>query len=348
MASQVSSLAVVRNRRIVLVVALAAAAAAAAVVGVTLLQTRGQRTSFPVQPGRPPLELELGLRSDGEAQALVRAEQLLNKGAATQAAAIFARYHSFAAQLGAAFAGWRGPASLGTVQALAAAHPRDPAALLDLGWAYYWAGRDDEAVTAWQQTARRYPDSPYGVDAQDALHPADHAGLPYLVLGFQAPPAVRKLPAAQEVAALARAANRPDARAKLLYGAALWNDLKRPRSAEREFEAAARLAPTDPVARTAAAVGAFTKADPVKAFGRLGPLTAVFPQILGRPLPPGPPSALDRRTEEGGRAAAARGCGRPAHGLRGIRRCRARPVGERWAVSKEDLSRTAHAPRVAA
>jgi hypothetical protein len=30
--------------------------------------------------------------------------------------------------------------------------------------------------------------------------------------------------------------------------------------------------------RTAAAVGAFTKANPVKAFSRLGPLTGVFPR----------------------------------------------------------------------
>jgi len=64
--------------------------------------------------------------------------------------------------------------------------------------------------------------------------------------------------------------------AKLLYGLALWN-LRRPVSAEREFSAAAKLAPDDPVARTAAAVGAYSKASPVNAFGRLGPLTGVFP-----------------------------------------------------------------------
>ena len=45
-----------------------------------------------------------------------------------------------------------------------------------------------------------------------------------------------------------------------------------------DFEAAAKLAPHDPLARTAAAVGAFTKANPVKAFSRLGPLTGVFPR----------------------------------------------------------------------
>jgi Flp pilus assembly protein TadD len=66
-------------------------------------------------------------------------------------------------------------------------------------------------------------------------------------------------------------------KAKLLYGSALWS-LEHPVSAERQFEAAAKLAPHDPVARTAAAVGMYTKADPVKAFSHLGPLTGVFPR----------------------------------------------------------------------
>jgi hypothetical protein len=61
-ATEASSLAATRNRRIVLVVALAALVAAAAVVGATLLQSRGERTTVPgavtkERPGRPPLEL---------------------------------------------------------------------------------------------------------------------------------------------------------------------------------------------------------------------------------------------------------------------------------------------------
>jgi Flp pilus assembly protein TadD len=50
-----------------------------------------------------------------------------------------------------------------------------------------------------------------------------------------------------------------------------------PISAERQFAAAAKLAPHDPVARAAAAVGLFSKANPTRAFARLGPLTGVFP-----------------------------------------------------------------------
>jgi Flp pilus assembly protein TadD len=101
--------------------------------------------------------------------------------------------------------------------------------------------------------------------------------LPYIVLDFQPPRSITRLPVARELAAAARAAARPDEHAKLVYGWLLWN-LKRPVSAERQFAAAAKLAPNDPLARTAAAVGLFTKSDPVRAFGHLGPLTGVFPK----------------------------------------------------------------------
>jgi len=272
----------VRNRRIVVIVALAALIAAAAVVGTTLLQTRGERTTVPgavttPRDGQPPLELDFGLGTGAETRALTRAQALYNAGHVAQAAAIFARYHSLEAQLGSAFAAWNRN-GLARVESLAAAHPASSVALLHLGIADYWAGRNADAVAEWEKTAKVGADSPYGVKAEDLLHPTlKLPGLPYLVLDFGVPPAIAKLPAAQELAALAHAAAKPDARAKLLYGSALWG-LERPVSAERQFEAAARLAPHDPVARTAAAVGAFTKANPVQAFSRLGPLTGVFPR----------------------------------------------------------------------
>ena len=272
----------IRNRRVVVIVALAALIAAAAVVGVTLLQTRGERTTVPgavVTPraGQPPLDLAFGVDTSAEARALTRAQALYNANHATQAAAIFARYHSLEAQLGSAFADWS-QNGLATVQRIAAAHPASSVALLHLGIADYWAGQNADAVTAWENAARTGADSPYGVKAEDLLHPTlKIPGLPYLVLDFGAPPAIGKLPAAKQLVALARAAAKPDARAKLLYGSALWG-LERPLSAEQQFAAAAKLAPHDPVARTASAVGLFTKANPVKAFSRLGPLTGVFPR----------------------------------------------------------------------
>ncbi len=272
----------IRNRRVVVIVALAALIAAAAVVGVTLLQTRGERTTVPgavVTPraGQPPLDLNFGVDTSAEAAGLTRAQTLYNANHLAQAATIFARYHSVEAQLGAAFAAWRQD-GLATVQQLAAAHPGSSVLLLHLGIADYWAGQNADAVAAWDKAAKVGADSPYGVKAEDLLHPTlKIPGLPYLVLDFDVPPAIAKLPAAQQLAALARAAAKPDARAKLLYGSAL-RGLQRPLSAEQQFEAAAKLAPHDPVARTAAAVGAFTKANPVKAFSRLGPLTGVFPR----------------------------------------------------------------------
>ncbi|MFL5960555.1 MAG: tetratricopeptide repeat protein [Gaiellaceae bacterium] len=277
MATEARPLAAARSRRVLLVVSLAALVAAAAVVGATLLQTRGDRTTVPgavtqPRPGPPLLQLELGLRSDPEARALARAERLLDsRGQASRAAAIFRRYRSLEAQLGAAFASWRGPSSLPAVKALLAAYPDSPAALFNLGSAEYQAGRNAEAASVWEETAKRYPDTPYGVDALDALHGGPR-GLPPILTGFELPNALTE----QRLAALRLAAERPAAHAKLLYGVALW-DLKRPLSAERQLAAAARLAPSDPVVRTAAAVARYSKANPTRAFARLGPLTAVFP-----------------------------------------------------------------------
>jgi tetratricopeptide (TPR) repeat protein len=267
---------------LLLAVGLAAAAAAGIVVGATLLQSRGEHTTVPgavtdARPGPPLLQLEFGVRNTPETRALARAEALLDrKQQSARAAAIFRAHHSLEAQLGLAFATWQGASSLGAVKKLAAAQPNDPAALLNLGWAEYQAGRNADAAAAWRRTARRFPDSPYGVDAEDALHGGPQ-GLPPIVTGLTLPKAIANLPAAKQVAALERAAAGGSARAKLLYGTTLWNFLRKPVSAERELAAAAKLAPHDPVMRTAAAVGLFSKADPTRAFARLGPLTAVFP-----------------------------------------------------------------------
>jgi tetratricopeptide (TPR) repeat protein len=284
-ATEARPLAGVRNRRVVVIVALAALIAAGAVVGATLLQTRGESTTVPgaiVKPraGLPPLDLNFGVDGSAEARALAGAQQLYNANHVAQAAAIFSRYHSLEARIGSAYAAWN-QNGLETMKTLAASHPASSVALLHIGIADYWAGRNADAIAEWEQTAKIGADSPYGVKAEDLLHPSlsppGLPSLPYIVLDFGPAPAIGKLPPAKELAALARAAAKPDARAKLLYGSALWG-LERPLSAERQFEAAAKLAPHDPLARTAAAVGAFTKANPVKAFSRLGPLTGAFPK----------------------------------------------------------------------
>ena len=74
-----------------------------------------------------------------------------------------------------------------------------------------------------------------------------------------------------------RSGEPPDWRAKVLYGVALQR-LERPVSAERQFAAAAALAPGEPEARVAAAVGLFDKERPSLAFSRLGPLSQTFPR----------------------------------------------------------------------
>jgi tetratricopeptide (TPR) repeat protein len=268
--------------RVVAAVALVATAAAAGVVGVTLLQTRGEHTTAPgavgaPRKGAPPLELDFGVRSDAEARALARAANLYNHGRRAQAAPVFARYRSLEAQIGAAFAAWPGHA-LDDLKRIVSAHPRSALAELHLGWAYLWSGRNADAAAAWTRAVQVQPDSPAAVDADTELHyPAIAPGLPIVVSTLSPPPAVAKLPAAEQLAALGRAAARPDAKAKLLYGLALWH-LERPVSAERQFRRAATLLPHDPQAQTLAAVGSFSKTRPVTAFSRLGPLTGLFPK----------------------------------------------------------------------
>jgi tetratricopeptide (TPR) repeat protein len=263
------------------VVGLAAVIAVGAIVGATLLQSPARKANpngavTKPRPGVPPLILDLGVRTDPEARALAQAETLYRRKKRAAAGRIFARYHSLEARIGAAFAAWP-KGGLDALKALVAANPKSAVAELHLGYAYLWSGRNADAVSALKQAVKLQPDSMSAVYASDILHPSFAPGLPYIVTDLQPPAGVATLPAAQELAALERAAARPDANAKLLYGVALWH-LDRPISAERQFAAAASLEPDDPMAQTAAAVGVFTKAKPVLAFSRLGPLTGRFPR----------------------------------------------------------------------
>jgi tetratricopeptide (TPR) repeat protein len=260
--------------RIFALVALAAAVASGVVV-LGVLATRSDVPSPKLRPGRPPLALDLGVRTDAEARALVRAQTLYNDGRPRRAAAIFAGRRSLEARVGAAFAAWP-EGSLERLQALAVDHPRSALVALHLGLALYWSHRDAEAVTAWRGAATAQPDTPYAVHAADFLHPRFAPGLPVFVPSFTTPLPIRVRPPDRQVAALARMARMDGPDAKILYGVALQR-LGRPRSAEAQFAAAARLAPHDPEARAAAAVGLFDKDDPSLAFGRLGPLTRTFP-----------------------------------------------------------------------
>ena len=260
--------------RVFFLVALAAAVASGVVV-IGVLATRSDVPSVKPRPGAPPLALDFGLRTDPEARALERAENLYNNRRRTQAAPIFGRYHSLEAEIGAAFAAW--PAdTVRRLQTLAAEHPRSSLVALHLGFALYWSRLDQEAVTAWRAAAKLQPDTPYAVRAGDFLHPGFGPELPSFVPSFDAPARIRALSPARQVAVLEQAARTDGADAKILYGVAL-QALYHPVSAERQFAAAAREAPNDPEARVAEAVGLFSKDNPSLAFSRLGPLVRVFP-----------------------------------------------------------------------
>lgn len=259
-------------------VAAVAVLAAAGTVTVTWLQTRHETTQAAgsvttPRKGRPPLALDFGVRSDAEALALARGERLLRQGRAQAALAVFERYRSVDAQIGAAFARWP-DGGLDALKRLVAEHPSSAAAQLHLGFALLWAGRTADAAKQLERVDTQFPDAPESVTAENVLYPRFAPDLPTLVLGLGLP---RARSAADQLRAVERAARSGGVDAKLRYGLALWA-LHRRVSAERQFAAAAALAPQSPVARTAAAVGAFVKRSPVRAFSRLGPLTGVFPR----------------------------------------------------------------------
>lgn len=261
-------------------IVVAAAAAVVVAAAVVIVVVTGGKTSSATTPqprkGVPLLLLDTGLRSDAASRALRRAAVLYSKGRRAEAGRIFATQHSLNAELGAAFAKWPDGA-LARVSELARTHPRSALASLHLGLALIWTGRNAEGVAALREAERIEPDSRSAVRAGDLLHPRVAPGLPNFVPSFGAPAAVAKLPAAQQLSVLARAARRPDVRAKLLYGVALQR-VERPVSAKRQFAAAAALAPENPEAQVAAAVGRFDKDNPSAAFSRLGPLTKRFPR----------------------------------------------------------------------
>lgn len=265
--------------RVSLLVALAALAAAGATVGATLLTAGKERGATPAarpRPGVPPLVLDLGVRTDGEARALRRAAALYDRGRRGQAERLFLRYGSDEARVGAALAAW--PAGFERLAALAEEKPESAVAQLHLGLALYWRGFPREARAAWRRAKAARPDSLYGVRASDLLHPEYPVpGLPQFVPGFPAPPGLARLSPPRQLAFLAARARRGGARAKLLYGVALQR-LGRPLSARRVFAAAAALAPRDPEAQVAAAVSLFDKDRPERAFGHLGPLAKAFPR----------------------------------------------------------------------
>jgi tetratricopeptide (TPR) repeat protein len=264
--------------RVIVLAGTAAALAAGGTVAlavVTASHKGGPEQAAQPLMGKPPLVLDLGVRVDQEARALRQAERLYDRERPAAAGRIFRRYDSPAAQIGAAFAAW--PRGLAKVEELARELRRDSLVLLHLGYANLWAGRREEATTAFREAAVAQPDSASAQRADDALHPNFPPGQPFFVPTFAPPASLNALSSPDQLTALASAARRPDARAKILYGLAQQR-LGHRLSARRQYDAAARLAPNNPEALVAAAVSRFDKSRPADAFSRLGPLTRRFPK----------------------------------------------------------------------
>src|SRR5438105_2547712 len=134
--------------RVVAIVAVAAAVAAGGTVGGTLLQTRGETSGTTARKGFPPLDIPAS-----------PALRLYRAGKLAQAEALFSRSHDLPDEIGAAFARWP-HGTLDDVKKLVAANPQSGLAELHLGLAYYWSGRDADAVTSWRNAARLEPGSP--------------------------------------------------------------------------------------------------------------------------------------------------------------------------------------------
>jgi tetratricopeptide (TPR) repeat protein len=264
--------------RTFLVVATLAVVAAGAVAGITAAtssEPAGAAATGPqARSGAPPLALDLGVRVDGEALDLRTGLALYEEGKLAAAKERFARHGSLEARIGTAFTGWPNE-TVARLTELSGLHPKSAAIQLNLGIARYWAGEGD-ARAAWQSAVELQPDTAYAVTAGNLLHPEFARNLPLFVPVANVSAAVRRLDPPDQFATLARRAKGGSVSNRLFYGVALQR-LGRQVSAERVFAEAARLHPSDPEARVAAAVGLFDKAAPVKAFSRLGPLTKTFP-----------------------------------------------------------------------
>lgn len=265
------------RRRILLLVALAAAAAVALVAAAVVSSDGGSATTAgrpEPRPGRPPLTLALGFRDDRESRDLARGADLYRQGNAHAAAALFTRHDSLEAKVGAAFVTWP-DGTFDRLEQLAKLYPDVAVVQLHLGLARLWAQRGDP-VDAWRAAIDAEPDTPYAVLAGNLLHPKLPRGLPAFIPSFSASTEITRLPAARQLDALRRRAERGGVRDLVLYGIGLQR-VGRPVSAARVFGDTAKRFPRNAEAQVAAAVGQFDKDAPEQAFGRLGPLTKRFP-----------------------------------------------------------------------
>lgn len=265
--------------RISVIVTVLALVLGAAVAGITSLTSSDPPAAVAegpaARPGVPPLSLDLGLRVDREALDLREGMRLYEAGKRERAAELFTRHDSLEARIGESFSDWP-EGTVARLTQLTGLHPRSAALQLNLGVAQFWAG-EGGAREAWQSAVELEPDSAYAVTAGNLLHPEFARNLPVFVPVAEVAAEIRSLEPPAQFAALARRARRGTVADRLFYGVALQR-LGKQLSAERVYVGAARLARDDPEAQVAAAVGLFDKAQPARAFSRLGPLSRRFPK----------------------------------------------------------------------
>jgi tetratricopeptide (TPR) repeat protein len=266
--------------RVLAVVGAASAAAAAIAAGVVGIGARGdERETTPERPRvAPPLMLDLGVREDAEARRLRRAAAAYAAGRRAEAGRLFARDPSLPARVGAAMAAWPS-GSEERLRALEDANPRSALVLLHRGVLAAWDDRVSEAARLWRRALRVDPDTLSAIRAEDFLFLRRYApGRPTFTPDTPLPAGIRPLPPARQLAALEQGA-RGDPSLGLLYGSAL-QQLGRPLSALAAYRSAARRATGDRrvEAQVAVAVARFTKTEPERAFGVLGPLSRAHPR----------------------------------------------------------------------
>lgn len=276
-----------RLQLIVAIVAVAAAGVSAAVAWSGRPAAPAERAPAGPRAGVPPLQLDLLLDDQGLAASVQAAEDAYNDTSAPEATrlrearrafgAILAEHPGFVpAQVGAAMAAWP-DGTLPKLRELAASHPDSGDVQLHLGLALLWKRQDAAAQAAWRRAEQVAPDSISAVRAEGLLHPEMAPGRPFFVSGQTFRRELEQLPPLEQLAELKRRAERQGtAAAWLLYGSRL-QQVGRVVSAGEAFSRAAELAPDDPVALTADAVGRFTKDNPSATFSRLGPLGKRFP-----------------------------------------------------------------------
>jgi tetratricopeptide (TPR) repeat protein len=278
-----------RTRALVIVAAVSVAAAGAAVGG-ALVQGRdvggevhGLTETRPEGPPEPPA-LELAVLAPGaDAERLRAAERAYEEDEAEKALELFAAAleeepGSVEAAVGAAVA--EDPLTASErLRAIVREHPSSGVARLNLGLALLSEGNVESARREWREAKRRDPDSPAALRAEDLLNPRSPPGRPSFHAPLRLDERLVGAVARGEAAPLreaTRAAHARDTRGFMRLGLA-YQALGRRLSAQRAFEEAARVAPDDLTARTAAAVARFDKDDPSAAFSRLGPLAARNP-----------------------------------------------------------------------